>query len=518
MVMNAVTLERCALVRPLAGAAYRPLFMAAVAWGALIVWLAPHPPMIDLPQHAGQVALLRDMLLGVSRWSELFRINLATPYLIGYGLALPLSLLMPIAAALKLLISLAYVAFVGMCVLLRRHFYADPRLDWLFLVSFFGFAFTWGLFTFLVAAPIGLGFIYLADVYAGQPTPRLGFGLLAVGFVLLLSHGLVFLFAAGVGVALWLGHGLGRLRIRALFPYALLGLACAAYFLVNRKVNAGIRLDAAEKFSWEFGPSRLYKAVLYSAGPSSKDGYILFKAAAVALLFAVPWLLGLRVAWSDRARWVPVACVAAVLLCVPNVAAETAYLYQRFAIFLLPAYAWMFSSARPVPRPVWLCRAAAPLAMAMCVLVLGVQSVRVLRFGKEAGDFDALIAQLPPNRRAAVLALDQYSAADKNDKIYAHYALWYQAEKHGLVDFNFAWFPPQIVRFRPDRLPAIAPGFDWHPERFDWKAHRGQVYQYFFVRHRSAVPSALFRGAPCRPRELSSVGTWTVYERQDCAR
>ena len=40
------------------------LFVLTMLWGALVFWLAPHPPMIDLAQHAGQVALLRDMLLG----------------------------------------------------------------------------------------------------------------------------------------------------------------------------------------------------------------------------------------------------------------------------------------------------------------------------------------------------------------------------------------------------------------------------------------------------------------------
>ena len=85
----------------------RFLFMFTALCGALIFWLARHPPMIDLPQHAAQVTLLRDMLLGQSPWADLFRINPFTPYIIGYGLALPLSLIMPIAAAMKLLLSLS---------------------------------------------------------------------------------------------------------------------------------------------------------------------------------------------------------------------------------------------------------------------------------------------------------------------------------------------------------------------------------------------------------------------------
>ena len=54
----------------------RLLFALTVFWGAAIVWLAPHPPMIDLPQHAGQLALLKQLLFGQSPWADLFQVCL----------------------------------------------------------------------------------------------------------------------------------------------------------------------------------------------------------------------------------------------------------------------------------------------------------------------------------------------------------------------------------------------------------------------------------------------------------
>ena len=38
---------------------------------------------------------------------------------------------------------------------------------------------------------------------------------------------------------------------------------------------------------------------------------------------------------------------------------------------------------------------------------------------------------------------------------YLHFGSWYQAQKHGWTDFNFAAYRPQIVRFKPDKLPPI---------------------------------------------------------------
>ena len=146
--------------------AVRLAFLVTVLYAGAMFWIAPHPPMADLPQHAGQVAIWRDLLLGQSPWQQMLRINYFTPYLIGYGLALPLSFVMPVVAAFKLMLMLAYYAFVLCCVLLRRRFDGDERLDWLFIPGFFGLSFIWGNFTFLVAAPVGLFFVLLADRYA----------------------------------------------------------------------------------------------------------------------------------------------------------------------------------------------------------------------------------------------------------------------------------------------------------------------------------------------------------------
>ena len=124
------------------------------------MWLAPHLPMLDLPQHAGQVALLRDLLSGTSLWSDLVRVNLFTPYLFSTALALPLSFVLPVNTVFALLLSLSYVGLVSVCVWLRHDLNGDERLDWLFVPGFFGFAWKFGFIPFLVASSIGVVFIF----------------------------------------------------------------------------------------------------------------------------------------------------------------------------------------------------------------------------------------------------------------------------------------------------------------------------------------------------------------------
>ncbi|HEV2613022.1 MAG TPA: hypothetical protein VGU61_22370, partial [Noviherbaspirillum sp.] len=73
-----------------------------------------------------------------------------------------------------------------------------------------------------------------------------------------------------------------------------------------------------------------------------------------------------------------------------------------------------------------------------------------------------------------------------------------------------------IVRYRPERLPAVATLFEWHPHTFDWQKHRGMDYRYFIVRHHGAVPSMLFSEADCKPVAVTASGSWTLYEHRRC--
>jgi hypothetical protein len=497
----------------------RLLFCAALAWGASIFWLAEHPPMVDLPAHGGQVALLHDLLLGEGRWAEIMRVNWFTPYLIGYGLALPLSLVMPVAAALKLLLSAAYVAFVVACVKLAEHFDSDPRLHPLFLVSFFGVSYHWGFFTFLVAAPLTVYFVLVAARHARNPHRRSGLALFAVGVVLLASHGLAFMLGWAVGAALlaveWRRLPLKRLAGAAL-PFFALALGFLTYFIASRFTEADFKMDSDVRM--DLSLFRLLKVPLLALGHGQSEDRALLLLIALGLI-ASPLLLGLRLRRTRRQATIPLAVTLVFLFTLPAYAFNTAFLYERFALYLLPAIAWAFPAAGSgydrsnfswPGRPFV---AASAIAL-LCGFVLALFSVRSWDFGQETKAFDAALRSLAPGERALSLSFTRGSDAARHRRVYGHYAAWYQAEMNGLVDFNFAWFPPQMARFRPDRLPSITPGFEWRADSFNWIQHEGWSYRYFFTR--GPVPSRIFRGAPCPPVRIFSDGSFAIYENRAC--
>jgi len=495
------------------------LFILTALWGALIPWMANHPPMLDLPQHAAQIGLWRDLLQGTSAWEDFFRINLLTPYLLGYGIALPLSFLIGITASLKLMLSVAYLAFVYLCVRLRQQFGGDARLDWLFLLGFFGYAYKWGFFTFLVAAPIGLLFTLYAEEYAKGFSLRQTFKLLLTGVLLLASHGLVFLYAVGCGFAM---HLLRNYRLRGVvsrsWPFVVLIAVCGLYFLVNQKFSADMPTNLTTDIKWDYNLARIAKAIVYPVAPFSTLSAMLIPVAVMLIMLVVPLLMGLKINWRNPAALVPLGLTVFILGFIPNYAFSTGLLYQRFALFLLPAYAWIFIATRQdsaSTKPDWR-KWLVVMLIAATWAMLSLHTVRTWRFGQETAEIDNIMTELEPRQRALIMVFDPNSPADGQFKVYTHYPAWYQAEKGGLVDFNFAWFPPQVVRYRADRLPAVEPGFEWNVDDFSWQTHRGDDYRYFFIRHSEPLPAGLFHGARCAPTLILQKGLWSIYERQAC--
>lgn len=487
--------------------------MAGALWGAALFWFAEHLPMIDLPQHAGQVVLLRDLVLGQSPWVDLVRMNWLTPYLLGYGLALPLTIVMPAGTALKVLLTLAYLSFVALCVKLGRHFGSDSRLDPLFLLSFFGFAWAWGFVTFLVSAPLVLAFVLHASRYSRNPAPRAALVVFALGMLMLVSHGLAFLFGFGVGALMLTMQQRRRIRVLvpALLPYAALGLACVGFFLIMRATQPEyFPLRSEAESNWNYDWKRVGKVPLYAV--SSTDEPLRMVPVALAL-FAVPLLMGLRMRRDSWQAVLPLVVVGTMMFTVPSYAFNTAFLYERFGIFLLPAWAWAFPAAVDVPASPRSPRrkaAAFLLPVLCCAFVLAQHSIRIWRFGNETKELDLAMGQLQPGARLLWMAFDSDSPSARNRLAYLHYGAWYQADSRGFVDFNFAWFTPQIVRFKLDHVPRVAPGFEWKPETFDWHGHEGWRYRYFFIR--GPMPVGLFNQAQCPPVAIFGNSMFTILE------
>jgi hypothetical protein len=106
-----------------------------------------------------------------------------------------------------------------------------------------------------------------------------------------------------------------------------------------------------------------------------------------------------------------------------------------------------------------------------------------------------VLAAAEPGHRAQQQVLDMTSRAAGTPMAYQNFALWYQTEKAGFVDFNFAAYRTQVVRFRdPKAQTELA----------------ASAYRYVFAR--GVAPHA----ADCRWQLRKASGPWTLLENVGC--
>lgn len=509
------------------------LFFIAVALGVLTIWIPPHLPLTDYPQHVGQLSLLKDLLSGHSKWSEIVTINYFTPNLVVYILGLLLSLFFSVTVAFKILISIGYLAFVFACIKLRQYLKVDNRLDWLFILPFFGYAYKWGFITFVISVPIALAFILFSIKYAENPSIKGGIILTALGIVLLESHGLLFLFTIGVGGMILLAHAKTvKSSLLSLIPYLFIFSIFVILFKFNSEFNNQLNqteysLNHSNVFEWGLSLIRFAQLFIYTTAKYSTNPAIIVYILAGIIILITPWLLGLRPNIKNKAAFIFFGLITVCFLMVPKYFLGTYMIYQRFAIFFIPSYALLFGAGVlnqvPVNNKTNLIQKISFNSLIIITFIaLGFQSYTNFQFKEETKEIDRMISDLEPNQRAFFVIVDAYSDSDKNDYVYWHYPLWYQVDKKGFVEQNFATLAPFPVRYNPNYEDTYAKNKTELTE-LNSLDENGRIkvnlnkYRYIFIRNDEKKPRQnVFDNYDCKPEINSSSGQWTIYDTKNC--
>lgn len=486
--------------------------LAATLLGLAALWLPTLPPMVDLPQHGAQIVMLQELLRGQSRWASLLQLNLFTPYWLAYLPALLLAPLAGVLPALLLVLSASLLASLLGFSALRRQLQAPAALDILIIPAFFGFSWHWGFYNFLVALPLGLWLLRLCLQQAQAPSRRTGLAIMLASLLLLATHGLMFLFMAGLGALLIFFHQCGHWR--QLFGSALWFMPAALLLLAygTSRILAPFQLQYFMPPVEQ--PPRLLGLAAYSYAGNLQP---------IALAVFALGLLGLLAArlWQGRDRlyaYIPLAYLLLFCLLVPDYMQGTVFFYQRFCFLLLPFLALALSAAALAQRPQ--ARLLLALVSLSCLTQMGQTLWHTLAFERESHDFRTVLASAAPGERALGLVADRASAAAANSNAYLQMPAWYQALQGGLVDFNFAYLPLQPVVYRQAALPKFNGYHLWGMQPFDWVAQNGQLYRYYFVRTTTPAQLALleaqFSRSLCPVTLQAHSGSWRLYEQATC--
>ncbi|WP_455221668.1 hypothetical protein [Kaarinaea lacus] len=459
------------------------------------MWLVDYMPMVDMPQHAAQIQVLLNYSNPDANYHELFRLNYFTPYLTGYGALYFFSLFVDISTASKLLLSCSFLATVYLSRTLLQVYGSDKNLALLVVPVNYGFAYYLGFFTFVFSIPLLLLFLFLVNDYLNKPSLRKGILLGLLSIILFFSHFMIFGVAILIAtVQTFVKYGIKHFLIYT--PY-LTALPLVLTWAVQTAANE----PYASKWLWSFDAKRIPGLFSHTIGMYDDVLFVVLG----AILFAIPFLLNGRITKSSW-KLVPFLTIFIIYAAFPTLIANIVATSGRFTILLFIFYLLLFEFRT---RPNRLQLVGATIFSAILVVMT---ITRFVGFNQETAGFKDMINSMPEGKTALSMVFKTKSNYFGGQPVYLHFPLWYEAEKTGVVDFNFALLYPPVVRYRENKLPKIRNGFEVNPGVFNWIKHGGDDYDYFIVRSERNITVPLFREHVSDIRLIEHAGTWWLYE------
>jgi hypothetical protein len=477
------------------------LYGFALVLSIVPLWLTHYLPMVDLPGHAALMTSLKELAHGNPLFSAEFRSNWFNPYLLGYGLLYGLSSVVPVAVAAKIVVSVAIFLTSFLVGPLLREAGADERWKWLAIPCSYSLAFYWGFLSFIVAIPLTLLLLIHSVRFDRDPTLRRGAIVAALAVLAFFGH----VIAMGLGCLCALAYIAGaRYRdplglVRRALPYTAPIPFIVVWFTQTASNVAGVAHAPVV-----YGPIGMRLAYLISQ-PSGSDAVSYLAIVVTAAIVALPLLCGSRLT-SNPARWLPLVAVVATYFAMPSYAFLSGFLYERLGVFFVPMWLLVFDRpTAPRPRFEW-------LAMTLVLAWVGSNTWRFAAFAAETRHFSIVLSHMEEGRRVAGLIVSNASPHFATP-VYLHFVNWYQAERRGVVDFNFADFQMVVQRRDTDR-PRVKEGLELSPILFDWQANGGSTYDYFLVRAPADFGNVIFKEHAADVELLGKAGMWWLYRKR----
>jgi hypothetical protein len=451
-------------------------------------------PLVDLPQHAAQIATWVRWDAQVPDVVQRFELNFRTPYLLAYPLARALAPLTGAVTALKLVVWLAIVGNQWALTSLARRLGHEPWLGLFGVVTAAGLCFYFGFVSFMLAMPLAVGSLVLALDHAERPGWGRGLGLGLLLCLTLSAHGVAFAMGFGcVGLLLLRGSGSFVARLAPLAAPVLL----AAAWIMPGPVSQRIGGD-----SWDLTAHRLVDFPALLVGMGATDHFAFGLGLVVLGVSAVG--LGPKLTRAPL-RVLPLVLLLAGYVFFPAMFRGIVLLHTRLPCFLLPL--WLVA-LEPLARTKPFRRRALRAAIAGTTAVwLAVFVVRLTAFNREAAEFHDLEARLPEGLTMRPIVFERNTRAFPGVPAYLHYPAYYYVDKGGTQGYSFAMYPISVVRLRPEVQPTMQGGAEWQPERFRPEEMDG--YDYFLVRSERDRAPELFGNAPVALD--AHVGSWWGY-------
>jgi hypothetical protein len=497
------------LTRPdRAGANYWALWGLCTALAAALILVPEYLPMVDLPQHAAQVAIWLDWHDPDLGYSQVYRRGPLPPAFATTALCFALAHVMSVEMALRVVLAASAVAIPIVVRSLLTEVGGNPWWAFLSFPIGFGFPFGFGFVNFYLGVPVALLLIMLAIRYSQRPSGIRAASVFGTTLVLFAIHAIAFGFGSLVAGSIILARSPNvRSAIVRAAPVLLVIPVGLAWIMTVRQTEPMTQVPVQGLL----GLHRLVLFPIYLIGERGSPILYFF----VLLMLAAPFGEGAR--FSNRPwRWIAFAVSVTLYLVAPHYILGTAFIYQRLVVFIIPGLLLVLdppSGNEDRKRPLWPSEVAPALALLLLVSV----GIRFWRFSVETGDLTGILSQIPRGARVLYMPVRSDSATSPFP-VYLHSGMWHQVRRGGVTDFSFARHHMNRFRYCEGAAPPLPLTFNFAPDVFDWDRHWGDTFDYFLVRSHEDNRTRLFKEAEDRVTLVDRRDAWWLFRRVGAAR
>ncbi|MCP1772816.1 hypothetical protein J2T38_001652 [Neisseria perflava] len=314
-----------------------------------------------------------------------------------------------ITLSAKIIVALVFVFYLFAAVTMRRAFGGNVLTDWVAMTCFFGFAFQRGFISFLTGIPVGMLLLTAAKRWLDVRQGKYLWLLTLLGVWAYYSHILTFALFCLLSYLIFLAD-FAKLtwRQRALFtaPFLLFATMLGRYLLT----------PDPEPFlyypeTWVNYPP-LHKSLELLALPWHMSQVAYYEIAAL-LLYVLPPFFGCRLS-RDKQRWALLGGCLAVWYALPHIGFQTAFIYQRFGMFVPIFWYLLWTTPDVDKRNVSAAQLAAVFfTLSIAALLFKVYSNNV-KFDRASAvhDFQQMVAAMPSEKRVLGMFEPALQSAD----------------------------------------------------------------------------------------------------------
>lgn len=469
----------------------------------LVLVVSPtYLPMVDLPQHAGQVAMWKQFDEGTLPNIENFeRVPLINPYWGGYAIIRILSYIMPLMIAVRLTV------FIALTTPLAALFYAvrkTPFIRWslfLFIPFLFNWNFYWGFLNFIIAIGPCMFLLFIGVKMVDSKSPKLYWMIGLSALILFFFHILIALMYVGLISSyvlvktLRLKHCL--LTLAALSPFILLTLK----WMLPGSIEGETEQFTSRVTStiWNLG---FHKITLLPT--TMLSSYYYGETSALIAMWGTFIILAGAFYYGtiNRERLLLFFLIFLAYLLLPQYSFHCHFLYERFAFLLIPFSIYAIADNRL--KSMWFARLMQATSVLIPFLYLSSLLGVFFSFNEENKDFSKLLSYMEMNKRVLSLPLNN-RARSVSGPVMLHFPLWYQATHGGLTEYNFGI----LIRYKKGHVPKAGHLFVWNPKSFNKDIF--EEYDYYVIRYPEPFKQFPFEGCKNKFQLLHQEGNWHLY-------